>query len=243
MRAAELEGASLGRRAETLALSEGNQNRSSHAGQVHRRSHGPPSEGRSHHRALCARHACAAAFAVGQTLQPNCTRGRACGRRSVRRQRPLAERCAGLGSHPRLSRISLGPRARRRRGDGHRAARHGPRLAAGARADQALDRACAHKTRRRDLLRRRHRPSRPGRSALDRRCDQGLRDAVRGHRSRRRAHHPDGFARAFPYRQRSGRLCEGLRPHPDAGARARDHPLARRHVRSGLGRLLGHARS
>ena len=34
--------------------------------------------------------------------------------------------------------------------------------------------------------------------------------------------------------------AQGLWSHPVAGERAGDHPLARRHVRSGAGRLLGH---
>ena len=55
-------------------------------------------------------------------------RGRACGRRSARRQRSVARRGGRLGQDHRVPRISLGPRARRRRSDGHRAARHGARL-------------------------------------------------------------------------------------------------------------------
>ena len=43
-------------------------------------------------------------------------------------------------------------------------------------------------------------------------------------------------------RQEPGRLREGLRPHPQPGARAGHHPLARRDVRSRAGRLLGLAR-
>ena len=42
--------------------------------------------------------------------------------------------------------------------------------------------------------------------------------------------------------QEPGRLREGLRPHPRPGARAGDHPLARRDVRPRAGRLLGLAR-
>ena len=38
-----------------------------------------------------------------------------------------------------------------------------------------------------------------------------------------------------------GRLRAGLRPHPAPGAAAGDPALARRHVRPGAGRLLGHA--
>ena len=43
-----------------------------------------------------------------------------------------------LGAHDRLPPLSLGSRLRRRRGDGYRAARHGPRLARRAGADPAL---------------------------------------------------------------------------------------------------------
>ena len=68
-------------------------------------------------------------------LQPRRLCGRACGRRSARRQRSLA-RCRGrLGQDHRVPRISLGPRPRRRRSDGHRAARHGARLERRAGAD------------------------------------------------------------------------------------------------------------
>ncbi len=48
------------------------------------------------------------------------------------------------------------------------------------------------------------------------------------------------LARVAPSRRR---LRQGLRPRAGAGARAGDHPLARRDVRSGAGRLLGHDRS
>ena len=60
-------------------------------------------------------------------------RRRPCRRRSARRQRSLARRGDRLGADHRLPPLSLGPRPRRRRGDGHRAARHGPRLARRAR--------------------------------------------------------------------------------------------------------------
>ena len=42
-------------------------------------------------------------------------------------------------------------------------------------------------------------------------------------------------------RPHAGRLHQGVRPRAVAGARTGDHPLARRHVRSGAGELLGHA--
>ena len=94
--------------------------------------------------------------------------------RSARRHRSLAAGRPRLGAHHRLSRISLGPRPRRRRGDGHRPARHGARLADGAGADQALGRRLARPRGRRGLLGRRHRPSRPGRDLHGRRRDPRL---------------------------------------------------------------------
>ena len=103
---------------------------------------------------------------------------------------------ARLGPHHRLPRASLEPRPRRRRGHGYRPARHGPRLADGAGADQALGRGGARPHRRGRVLRRRHRSSRPGRGPLARRRDPRLRGADRGDRGGRRPHHPDGLARA-----------------------------------------------
>ena len=76
-----------------------------------------------------------------------------------------------------------------------------------------------------------------------RRRDPRLRGADRGGRKGRRTHHPDGVARAGKARPQRRRLRQGLQPRAVAGPRARDHPLARRHVRSGAGGLLGHAKS
>ena len=61
-------------------------------------------------------------------------------------------------------------------------------------------------------------------------------------RGLRRPHHPDGQPRAGRLRQEPRRLREGLRPHPQPGARARHRALAGRDVRSRAGRLLGLAR-
>src|SRR5947207_1857958 len=51
-----------------------------------------------------------------------------------------------------------------------------------------------------------------------------------------------GRARARGVRQVAGRLRQGVRAHPEPGARARHHPLAGGDVRSRAGRLLGLAR-
>src|SRR5437879_3575985 len=77
----------------------------------------------------------------------------------------------------------------------------------------------------------------PARDARRRRG--GVRGAVRVDRALRRPHHPDGEPRARRGGPDSGRLPEGLRPHPQPGARAGHHPLARRDVRSRAGGLLG----
>ena len=92
---------------------------------------------------------------------------------------------------------SLVARLRRRRSDGHRAARHGPRLADLARADRSVARARARHARRGHRLRRGHRPSRSPRATttLDRR-HRRLRGAMRGDREPRRPHHPHGEPRA-----------------------------------------------
>ena len=68
-------------------------------------------------------------------VQPHRLCGRACGRRSAGRQRSLARHRDRLGAHHRVPPPSVGSRPRRRRGDGHRAARHGPGLAEVARTD------------------------------------------------------------------------------------------------------------
>ena len=79
----------------------------------------------------------------------------------VRRQRSLARRRLRLGADARLPPPSLGSRLRRRRGHGHRAARHGPRLG-GRAASYRSARSPRRKTRpgAGHRLRRRHRPSR-----------------------------------------------------------------------------------
>ena len=78
---------------------------------------------------------------------------------------PVARAGGRLGRDARLPPPSLGARLRRRRGDGHRAARHGARLADLARADPPLDRRRARLPGRVPRERRRHRPSRAGTEA------------------------------------------------------------------------------
>src|SRR5207302_371856 len=89
-------------------------------------------------------------------------------------------------------------------------------------------------------------PDRPGPAARAsrgaRRRRGGVRGAVRVHRVGGGPDHPDGEPRARRVREEPGRLREGLRPPPGPGEGARDHPLARRHVRSRARRLLGLAR-
>ena len=78
-------------------------------------------------------------------------------RRSARRRQSVA-RCADrLGRHHRVPPPSVVARPRRRRGDGHRAARHGHGLAEFAGADPPEPRRGEGFPRRADRLRRRHR--------------------------------------------------------------------------------------
>ena len=107
---------------------------------------------------------------------------------------------------------------RRRRGDGHRAARHGPRLAGGARADPPLGRRGAG----------RRRPARGGRgdrpaapATRARRGARGLRGAVRVRRGRGRAGDRDGEPGAGRRRARRRRLPRGLRRRARAGSSGR----------------------
>ncbi len=81
-------------------------------------------------------------------------------RRSARRGRPVAHRRARLGRDDRLPAAPLVARPRRRRGDGHGAARHGARLADLARADPPLARRGARHPGRAGRLGLRHRPPR-----------------------------------------------------------------------------------
>ena len=88
-------------------------------------------------------------------------------------------------------------------------------------------------------LGRGHRPPRRRPRRHRRRRDPRLRGADRGHRGARRPHHPHGEPRARRGRDAAGRLRPRLRPRALAGARAGDHPLARRDVRSRARGLLG----
>src|SRR4029077_4273455 len=96
----------------------------------------------------------------GAAVQPRRLRGRACGRRSTRRQRPVAHASDRLGSHHRVSQIPLVAWSRRCRSHGHGPARHGPRLADVARVDLPQSRRRQARARCGDRVRRRHRSSR-----------------------------------------------------------------------------------
>ena len=120
-----------------------------------------------------------------------------------------------------LPELPLVARPRRRRGDGHRAARHGPRLADLARADRSLAVARARDAGSADRQRRRHRSSRAAAQYDHRRRDRRLRAAMRSDRKPRRPHHPHGQPRARGLRQVPRRLRESLRAHPAAGDASR----------------------
>ena len=85
-------------------------------------------------------------------------RRRARGRRPARRRRPRWPGAARLGGHARLPPPPVVVGLRRGRGDGHRPARHGPRLGRRARADPPLRRRGAG-VRRGDRRGRGHRPA------------------------------------------------------------------------------------
>ena len=103
-----------------------------------------------------------------------------------RRCRPVARRRARLGRDDRLPAAPLVARPRRRRGDGHGAARHGPRLADLARADPALARCRQGPSRRAGRFGLRHRPPRVRCRDHGRRRHPRLRRADGGDRSARR---------------------------------------------------------
>ena len=91
-------------------------------------------------------------------------------------------------------------------------------------------------------LRRRHRPADRRRRTLDD-VRARLRRAARVRRGRGRAGDPDGQPRAGRRGDRAPTTTGGLRRAARAGARAGDPALARRHVRPGARRILGHERS
>src|SRR5436309_4932542 len=66
---------------------------------------------------------------------------------------------------------------------------------------------------------------------------------MRRDRKARGSHRADGEPRARHRGAQPGGLCESLRARAFAGERAGDHPLARRNVRPGPGRILGPCRS
>ena len=163
------------------------------------------------------------------------TARRATGRCASLRRRPRSSPTRPahrLGRHARLPPPPVGPRARRRRGDGHRPARHGPRLAGGARADPPHGR----RARRPAGGRGGHRPHR---AALGRRRARRLRAPVRVRREHRRPGDRDGEPRARRPRHLARRLPRGLRHAPGPARAPRDPALARRHVRPRARRILG----
>ena len=178
-------------------------------------------------RSLHALRSCADHGAAGADHEPDRHGGRARGGRSARPHQP-DPRCRGrLGGDARVPPLPLGPRPGRRRGDGHRAARDGAAVDLRPRAHRAQRGRGQARRRRRARLGRRHRSSRAGAAPHPRGRRGRLRGAVRLDRGLRRPPHPDGLARAGRLREVAGRLREGLRPHPVAGAGARHHPLAR----------------
>ena len=149
-----------------------------------------------------------------------------------------------LGRDDRLSPPPVVAGPRRRRGDGHGAARHGTRLADLARADppRSLEPRATSRARRR--LGRRHRPSRAGgRDSVDDVDRAPTKSRCAAIEKRRRHAHPDGEPRA-------GRVRRDRRTTTRASttaswrqvARAGDPALAGRHVRPGARRLLGRRR-
>ena len=203
------------------------------------RSHrGPPLRALHHRRADRA-----AEKGRGAETQSRRLCGRACGGRSARRQRSLA-RCRGrLGQDDRVPRISLGPRARRRRSDGHRAARHGARLERRAGADPPRARG------REAPARRARSPAASAPIISTPNARVTIDDIIRAYEQQietieamggrlivmasralaRAASGPEDYARVY------ARILRQVK-------RAGDHPLARRDVRSGARRLLGRRR-
>ena len=134
---------------------------------------------------------------------------------------PTLEVALDWESDTRLPPLSLVARARRRRGDGHLAARHGVRLADGPRADPALGGRGEDDPGRRARVRGGHRSPRAGPARDARRRRGGVRGAVRVDRALRRSDHPDGEPRARRGGPDPGRLPEGLRPYPAARCASR----------------------
>ena len=152
---------------------------------------------------------------------------------------PWLDSADRLGAHHRVPPAPVVARARRRRGHGHRPARHGRRLADLARIDPQEPRRREGFSRRAGRLRRRHRSSRTERRRDHRRRHPRLRGAMRRDRKTRRPHRADGKPRAGEGGAQRRRLRQGLWPHSQPGEGAGDHPLARRDVRSRTRRLLG----
>ena len=180
--------------------------------------------------------------AGGPDQEPDRHGGRARRGRPAGGDQPDAGGRARLGRDPEVPALSVVAGPGRGRGDGHLAAGDGLRLDDGQAADQALGGRVQDGARRGARLRRRHRPPGGGAARHDRRRRGRVRRAVRVDRGLRWPDHPDGVPGVDRVRQEPRRLREGLRPHPEPGARARHRALAGRDVRSRPGRLLGLAR-
>ncbi len=177
-----------------------------------------PALGRWRHRNPHA--PCRSGAGAGRPVEPRRLCRGTCGGRPARRHRPLGRHGHRLGPHPGVPGASLGARFRGRRGDGHRAARHGSRLADVAGTDPSLGRGSECR-RTPDRLRRRNRPS-AGHAGRDGRGrDRGLRDAMRVRRGGGRADHPDGLARTGRRGGRTRGLRTGLWPASSGRSRRR----------------------
>ena len=157
--------------------------------------------------------------------------------------RPVGRHGHRLGEDHRVSALSVGPRPRRRRSDGHSAARRRARMDRGEATDRPCARRCQDPAGRENLLRRRHRSSRSRDQSRHRRDHPRVRGADRSNRGARRQAGDHGEPRPGARGQNAAGLCEGLRSHPPAGQRAGHHPLAGRNVRPRARRLLGLGRS
>ncbi len=147
------------------------------------------------------------------------------------------------GTHDRLPRAPVVARLRRGRGDGHRAARHGPRLADLARADPPLLRRRQGSAGASIAGGCRHRPPRAGA-----RCDGRRRDRAPTRSSARRSRRPASrmilmASRALAVAAKGPddyvRVYDRVLVRPVA---AGDPALAGRDVRPGAGGLLGQRR-
>ena len=204
-----------------------------------------PSHRRRHARALhAARHRAGQAARAGVKFNRIAYSAAHVVADPLRRDRPLARVRDRLGRHDRLPPPPVVAGPGRRRGDGHRAARHGPRLADLARADPPLARRGEGRARRAGRLA----AAAPTTSTPD--DVKSVDDVIRAYEEQMEAIEALGgklivmASRALArVAQEPGRLRARVRPHPEPGAAAGDAALARRHVRPGARRLLGQRRT